>query len=250
MPHRHEVLAVIPARGGSAGLPGKNIRPFAGLPLICHSIRLARLCPEIDRCVVSTDSAEIARVAREHGGDVPFLRTPDLARDDTPLWPVLQDTLKRVEKEEGASYQYLLLLDPTSPTRLPAHVSEGVRRLRDNPEADGIVSVSRPEFHPVWHAVVEKDGWMEDLIPGASRLNRRQDAPVVYRINGLVYIWRTPAVRARPSWREGTRLLMLETTEDRAVSIDTLEQFRRAEVLVESGFLPLPWLHAGSGPAS
>jgi len=75
------VLAVIPARGGSKGLPGKNIRPMAGVPLIAHSLMLARMCPEIDRCVVSTDAESIAKVAREHGGDVPFLRPAELAHD-------------------------------------------------------------------------------------------------------------------------------------------------------------------------
>ena len=244
------LLAVIPARGGSSGLPGKNIRPFAGIPLIAHSIRLARMCPEIGRCVVSTDSPEIAAVARQHGGDVPFLRPPELARSDTPIWPVLRHALETVEREAGAAFDRVLLLDPTSPTRLPEHVAAAARRLAGNPEADGVIAVSRPDFNPVWHCVVERDGWMEDLAAGGARIQRRQDAGPVYRINGLLYLWRAAAVRSRPSWREGTRLLLLETPEERAVSIDTLEQFRRAELLVKAGIVPLPWLERDPGAAS
>ena len=96
------ILAVIPARSGSKGLPGKNVRTFAGLPLIAHSIRLAKLCPEIARCVVSTDSEEIAEIARAHGGDVPFLRPAELAQDDTPMWPVVQHSLREME-QRGAT---------------------------------------------------------------------------------------------------------------------------------------------------
>src|SRR5690348_16189824 len=88
MHEKNRVLAVIPARGGSKGLPGKNIRPFAGLPLIAHTIHYAQSCPEITRAIVSTDSPQIAEVAKEHGGDVPFLRPSELADDKTSLWPV------------------------------------------------------------------------------------------------------------------------------------------------------------------
>src|SRR6476659_10209617 len=113
------VLAVVPARGGSKGLPGKNIRPLAGLPLLAHSLRAAALVPSVTRCIVSTDSPEIAAVARGAGGDVPFDRPTELAADETPMAPVLRHALAFVEEHEGAAYDYLLLLDPTSPVRRP-----------------------------------------------------------------------------------------------------------------------------------
>lgn len=235
------VLAVVPARGGSQGLPGKNIRPLMGLPLIAHSIALAKLCPEITRCVVSTDSDEIAAVARAHGGEVPFLRPAELARADTPMWPVLRHALAEVEREEGRPYDFLLLLDPTSPTRLPGDVSAAVARLLAS-DADGIVSVSKPEFSPLWHTVVEKDGLMADWLPDAARIDRRQDAPEIYRINGLLYAWRTAFVRTADGWRAGGRNLMLEVPDERAVSIDDEAQFRRAEALARGGILPMPWM--------
>src|SRR4051794_37978762 len=129
-------LAVIPARGGSRGLPGKNIRSLAGLPLLVHSLRCAALAPEIARTVVSTDSAKIAEVARAHGGDVPFLRPAALATDEAPMMPVLAHAVAAVEAEEGRAYGSVLLLDPTSPTRLPEDVTRAVALLEADPAAD------------------------------------------------------------------------------------------------------------------
>jgi N-acylneuraminate cytidylyltransferase len=234
------ILAVIPARGGSKGLPGKNVRAFAGLPLIAHSILLAKRCPEIGRCVVSTDSEEIAEVARQFGAEVPFTRPPELARDDSPLWEVLRHALGAA----GQGEELLLLLDPTSPAREPADVAKAMQLLRGRPEADGVIAVSKPDFNPIWHCVVEQDGWMKDFDAAGGAYARRQDVPPVYRINGSLYLWRTPFVRAQSeaTWRRGKHL-MLQTPESRAMSIDTLEQFARAELLVKHGFIPLAWLH-------
>lgn len=237
---RPRMLAVIPARGGSKGLPGKNVRPLMGLPLIAHSIRLARLCPEVTRCVVSTDSDEIAAVARAHGGDVPFLRPAALAQADTPMWPVLQHALAEAERLEGSRYDLLLLLDPTSPTRLPGDVRDAAALLSD--DDDGIVSVSEPEFNPLWHTVIEKDGRMADWLPQAAAISRRQDAPAIYRINGLLYLWRAAFVRRARDWRAEGRHRMLVVPEARAASIDDLPQFERVEALARAGLLAMPWL--------
>ena len=235
------VLAVIPARGGSEGLPGKNVRTFLGLPLIAHSIKLAELCPEITRCVVSTDSKEIAASAKRVGGDVPFLRPAQLAHSNTPMWPVLQHALAEVERSEGARYDLLMLLDPTSPTRLPNDVKEATRLLSRG-GADGVVCVSRPEFNPAWHTVVEKNGLMLDWQPKAARITRRQQAPTIYRINGLLYLWRTEFVRRARDWRSEGRHRLLVVPDARATSIDDREQFDRAEALVRAGLLKMPWL--------
>lgn len=235
------LLAVIPARGGSQGLPGKNLRPLAGLPLIAHSISLAKLCPEIDRVIVSTDDQKIAEVSKRHGADVPFLRPAALAASDTPMWPVLRHALDACETG-GARYEFLLLLDPTSPTRLPADVAGAFARLRASPEAVGIVAASEPEFSPLWHSVTEKDGWMSDFIDGAARYARRQDVPRILRINGLVYIWRTDFMRTHDGWRNQGPHLLHETPDLRASSIDTLEQFQKTEALLRSGLIKLPWL--------
>lgn len=246
MPARR--LAIIPARGGSKGLPGKNIRPFMGLPLIAHSIAFAKMCPEIARCLVSTDAPEIAAVARQFGAEVPFLRPAPLAQDTTPLWAVVRHALEVVESDGAAPYDKVILLDPTSPAREPSDVTTALARLRAVPSADGIVSVSRPDFNPIWHCVVERDGWMTDLMAAAADYERRQEVPTVYRMNGALYIWRTSFVREQSeSWRRTGRHLIVEIPESRAMSIDTQEQFDQAEWLVTSGRITLPWLAEAKG---
>jgi N-acylneuraminate cytidylyltransferase len=234
-------LAVVPARGGSKGFPGKNVQPLAGLPLLVHSLRLAELCPEVDRTVVSTDSEEIARTAAACGAELPFLRPPELARDETPMLPVLRHALAELDPE-GERYELLLLLDPTSPGRLPEDVARAHELLRRTPEADGVVSVSEPPFNPLWHAVVERDGFMEPLHAEARTFGRRQDVPRVLRINAALYLFRVEFLRReREAWQNG-RHRLLEIPDLRAFHIDTEEDFRVCELVLESGLVRLPWL--------
>jgi N-acylneuraminate cytidylyltransferase len=238
------ILCVIPARGGSKGLPGKNIRPLAGLPLIAHSIRCAGMCPRVSRAIVSTDSGEIAAVARAHGAAVPFMRPPELAGDRTPMLPVLQHALREMERIDGARYGSVLLLDPTSPGRVPSDVAECARRLEADPRADGVVGVSRPEFNPYWHCMVERDGYMAPLIPGAGSFARRQDLPAVFRINASVYLWRRDfLLEAGGSWMGG-RHLMHEIPESRAIHIDDIDEFERADLMIRHGLIRFPWMEA------
>jgi CMP-N,N'-diacetyllegionaminic acid synthase len=234
-------LAVIPARGGSKGVPGKNLRPLAGLPLIVHSLRLAGLCPELARTVVSTDAEEIAELARAAGGDVPFLRPAELARDETPMLPVLRHALEELDPE-GDRYELLLLLDPTSPGRLPEDVAVAHAVLASRPDADGVVSVSEPGFNPYWHAVVERDGLLEPLLPEARTFGRRQDLPRVLRINAALYLFRAAFLRAEgESWLNG-RHVPLEVPDVRAFHLDQPVDFTVAEALIADGVVRLPWL--------
>ncbi|MDP2600230.1 MAG: acylneuraminate cytidylyltransferase family protein [Deltaproteobacteria bacterium] len=237
------MLALIPARGGSKGLPGKNIRPLADYPLIAHSIFMAKMCSKIHRIVVSTDDPKIAEIAKDYGAEVPFLRPKELARDDTPMWPVIRHALKSVETLEKEKYKYLLLLDPTSPGRTPDDVEKAVERLENNPDADGIIGVSRPHFNPIWHCVVEKDGWMKPLIEEGTKYHRRQDVPAVYRINASLYIWRCDFIyRSENDWMKEGRYLMHEIPEARAIHIDELSEFEMAELLIKKNLIMLPWI--------
>ena len=240
-----ETLAVVPARGGSKGLPGKNVRPLAGLPLIEHSLRLAALCAEIARTVVSTDAAEIADVARAAGGEV-LDRPPALAQDETPMLPVLRHALEALDPE--GRYERLLLLDPTSPGRLPEDVRRAHELLAARKDADGVVTVSEPPFNPIWHAVVERDGFLEQLFGEGRAFGRRQDVPRVLRINAALYLFRASFLRsARETWLDG-RHLALEIPELRAFHIDTERDLRLCELVLEAGLVRLPWLGPTAPP--
>ncbi|MFZ0312894.1 MAG: acylneuraminate cytidylyltransferase family protein [Candidatus Korobacteraceae bacterium] len=245
------MLAVIPARGGSKGLPGKNIRPLAGLPLIAHSIRLAERCGEIDRCIVSTDSEEIAEVARANGAEVPFLRPAELAQDDTPMWTVLQHALREMEQRDNRRFGSLLLLQPTAPCRLPEDVSHAVEVLDAEPAAVGVVAVSEPPFNPRWVCVEESGGYMKRLVAENTSYTRRQDVPNVYRINGLLYLWRrdhvvhslAPKYFAEPH-------CMLVVPEIRAGDVDTGQDLAMMELLLREGLIQLPWLESSANTKS
>lgn len=239
------VLAVVPARGGSKGLPGKNVRPLAGLPLIAHSLRAAAAMRTVTRCVVSTDDPEIARVARENGGDVPWLRPVELATDSTPMAPVLRHALAAVE-EEGLPFDAVVLLDPTSPARMPAEVDAAVEQLLGTPELDGVIAVSQPSFNPLWVGVrpcPEEPGVLERYFPEGAGVTRRQDVAPYFRINGAFYVWTADFVRRlEASWFDEGRHGMVEIPESRAFAVDYLEEFEDLEAAIERGRLALPWL--------
>jgi len=250
-PRPQRILAVIPARGGSKGLPGKNIRPLCGMPLIAHSIRAAALTPEVTRCVVTTDSAQIAEVVRAHGGEAPFLRPAELARDDTPMAPVVRHALEWVERDEGTAYDAVLLLDPTSPARVPQQLSGAAATLARNPGLDGVISVSEPTFNPVWVGVrsgPSQAGALTRYFDSGAGITRRQDADRFLRINGNFYLWRGAFVRRlQTSWFDEGVHAGAEIPEAQAFSIDDDYEFRLIEALVGAGIISLPWLEATEG---
>jgi CMP-N-acetylneuraminic acid synthetase len=231
------IVALVPARGGSKGIPGKNVAPLAGRPLIEYTLRFARACPEIERTLVSTDDKEIAAVAAAAGGEVIY-RPAELAADDTPLWPVMRHALDQVDP----AIEFLLVLEPTGPFRLTEDLATAIARLVETPTADGIVAVSRPDFNPIWVCVVERDGWMENLVEEGRTFERRQDLPDVFRINGLFFLFRTSFVRElSASWMRG-RILTHEVPEQRALHIDHPHQLEIGTLMLENGLVELPWL--------
>jgi CMP-N,N'-diacetyllegionaminic acid synthase len=142
------VLAVVPARGGSKGIPGKNIRKIGEFSLVQIAVTAASLVPEIDRVIVSTDDPGIAKIATEHGADVPYLRPAELATDVTPMIDVVEELVSRLEKE-GESYDYVLLFQPTTPFRVSHNISKALQLLNSNSCADSCVSLSEViDLHP------------------------------------------------------------------------------------------------------
>jgi CMP-N,N'-diacetyllegionaminic acid synthase len=238
-------LAVIPARAGSKGLPGKNTMVLAGLPLIAHSIRCAKMSSRIDRLIVSTDGEQIAEVARAHGADVPFIRPRELAEDHVPTMPVIRHAVQAVEEQDGKRYASILLLEPTSPGRLPEDIDLAYELLERHPNADGVVACSVPPFNPFWVGVVVENGYMRPAFSGGEKFGRRQDVPKFLRINGSLYLWRRDfALRPSGNWAEG-KLLPLEIPEERALSIDDRHEFEMAKLMLDHGLLKLPWVNQG-----
>jgi CMP-N,N'-diacetyllegionaminic acid synthase len=236
------VLAVVPARAGSKGIAGKNLRPLSGLSLLGHAIRCAQRVGRIARLLVSTDGEEIAQAARALGAEAPFLRPAHLAGDDAPTMPVLQHALDWAQRAEGRRYGSVLLLEPTSPGRLPEDVERALARLDTQPDADGVVACSQPHFNPFYVGVLERDGYLVPALPRPRALTRRQDAPPFLRINGLLYLWRAEFVaRAPADWTSG-RHVALQVPESRALSIDDEHELQVAQALLAQGLWRLPWL--------
>jgi len=160
-----------------------------GKPLITYTIEAAQQSQYRLRVVVSTDDEEIAKVARAAGADVPFLRPPDLARDETPMFPVVQHALHWLEQHEGYRPELVVLLQPTSPLRRAEHIDQGVKLLLET-NADSVISVCEAEHSPYWMRVLDSEGRVMPFIESQREYLRRQDLPAVYRLNGALLITR------------------------------------------------------------
>lgn len=222
------IIATICARGGSKGLPGKNLRPLAGLPLIVHSIRQAQQCPAIGGVYVSTDDQAIARVAREAGAEVPGLRPAELATDAAPKLPAIEHLVRQVEAR-GVVVDTIVDLQPTSPLRTASDI-EGALALSGS--ADLVVSVSEPSHNPYYTlAEADGEGWLALCKPAV--LARRQDAPACWGLNGAIYVWRREALpRAIAQGFWSVRIRGYPMPRRRSVDIDDLEDFEWAEWLL------------------
>lgn len=219
-------LGVIPARGGSKGVPGKNIRPLAGKPLIAWTIEAAHDSGSIDRLVVSTDDEKIADVARRFGAEV-RMRPAALAADDTPTRPVLEYVTRKLEGE-GDVFDAVVTLQPTSPLRMPRHVAEACAQFAADPNADSLVScVAVPHiFNPVSVMKRNARGYLENFL-GGDAITQRQDKPEVFARNGAaVYVTRR---RRIGDFVFGGNLLCYQMDEEFSLDIDTLADFAAAE---------------------
>jgi N-acylneuraminate cytidylyltransferase len=238
------VLAIIPARGGSKGLPGKNVLDLLGKPLLAHSVYLAGQLEHDVRCIVSTDAPEVAAVAREHGAEVPFLRPAELASDTAPMSGVLRHALDEMEKLDGRPYDMVLLLDPTSPTRTAAQVDAAIAKLAGNEDLDGVVAVSEPFFNPTWVGIKRDSPDSEKVVryfQEGTGVIRRQDVERFLRINGSFYVWRADFIRRlKVSWFDEGVHGVLEIPETQSFSIDDEQEFRLVEAVVRAGIAPLP----------
>jgi N-acylneuraminate cytidylyltransferase len=235
-----EILAVIPARGGSQGIPRKNLRPLAGRPLIAWSIAAAQQSRLVSRVLTSTDNEEIAAVARAYGAEVPFLRPAELAQNDTRDLPVFQHVVDWLEKNEGHVPDIVVQLRPTSPLRPPGLVDEAINRLLSDESADSVRSVTTPSQTPFKMWTVTESALQPLLTTDLHEPYNapRQSLPPVYWQTGHVDVFRTRTIRQMESLT-GDRILPVMVDSAYAFDIDTLMHLRLAGEVVAEGRLDL-----------
>ena len=225
------VLGLIPARGGSKGVPRKNVRLLGGKPLIAPTIEAARRAARVDRVLVSTEDDEIASVARAHGAEVPFLRPDSLAQDDTPMLPVIVHALEAT-RAAGWAPDLLCLLQPTFPFRRPEDIDACIEALGDE-EADCVISVHRvpAHFNPHWVYLQQPDGSLRLSTGESEPIPRRQDLPPAFHRSGAVYVSRAETITQHGSLY-GNRVVGYETPAESSCNIDTMDDWARAEAMV------------------
>ncbi len=223
-------LALITARGGSKGVPGKNIRMLGGVPLIVHSIRNALECRDLFyRVIVSNDDEEVAVISRQAGAEVPFRRPAELATDQAKSWPVLQHAVQWVEENDGIKLDWVFLLQPTAPFRNAEDVRASMGLALDG-GCDSVISVVRVlAEHPVLMKRIENDTLVPFSVPEPEGTRRQDYRPKAYMRNGAIYITKRDVLMERDSiWGDTIRPYVMP--EDRSISIDTEIHFAIAEL--------------------
>lgn len=219
------LLALIPARGGSKGIPRKNVKALGGKPLLGWTVNTAKRCPLVKRVVVSTEDCEIAGLAMALGADVPFIRPASLAADDSPgVDPVLHAL------EELPEFDWVLLLQPTSPFRSAEDI-EGIVQLCLSQDAHSAVSVTAVKKHPYWVYRREEQGNLVPMVPDQTPIARRQDLPPAYALNGALYLAQRDWLFNHRSFL-GPGTLAYVMPEHRSVDIDTQLDWDWAEFLI------------------
>jgi N-acylneuraminate cytidylyltransferase/CMP-N,N'-diacetyllegionaminic acid synthase len=222
-------LGIIPARGGSKSIPHKNIREVGGKPLIAWTIEVALKSEKLDRVIVSTDDEEIALISQQWGVKVPFMRPPELARDDTPTLPVLRHAVSSLEAAESYVPDVIVVLQPTSPLRRTEHIDQAVELLLQT-RADSVVSICHSKHSPYWMKRLEGNR-VFPFLNDVREYTRRQDLPAVYRLNGAVYATRYGVLmKQNRILGDDTRALVMDS--ESSIDIDSYLDFRLAEILL------------------
>lgn len=232
------VFGVIPARGGSKGLPGKNLRVLGKLSLIGHAVASARESARLTRFIVSTDSAALADEARRHGAEVPFQRPAELASDEAGMIPVLQHAVRWLETTGGATPDLVVLLQPTSPFRTGADIDATIDKVVST-GADSAQTLVPVGYHPFFMSTLDGDR-VRPLFPEhVGTYSRRQDPPPIYQPSGSVYVTRRHVLmdEGRILGADHCGLVM---GYEASVKIDTAWEFKLAEIVLASGRAPIP----------
>lgn len=225
-------LGLIPARGGSKGIPGKNIKNLAGKPLIAWTIASALKSKTCSRLIVSTDDEKIASVAREWGAEVPFIRPAHLATDTSASISVVEHALKWLEENEQCYPEYVMLLQPTSPLRSADDICNCVDIVKIK-NAIAVVSVCEANPHPYIVKKISDTGTLENFVPTEKKIDRRQDMPPAYALNGAIYVTRCDSLISTHSFTpDGTVAYIMP--KERSIDIDSSLDFQFAEFLLST----------------
>lgn len=226
-----EIVGLVPARGGSKGLPGKNLRLLGGRTLVARAVESGLQSRLVNRVILSTDSAAIAEEGKRAGAEVPFLRPAELALDATPTAPVVIHALRWLEENEGARPDILVLLQPTAPLRQPRHVDEALELLLAA-KARSVISVTPVpgHHHPYWQFSI-REGFLCPFTEGGKTPPRRQDLPPTYTRNGAIYAaWAEEWLSGRMAYGPGCVPYVMEPGE--SVNIDSPEDMVLAECIM------------------
>ena len=228
-----KILGLITARAGSKGLPGKNVKPLAGKPLIAYTIDAAQQSGAFDRLILSTDDPQAAAIARSLGCEVPFERPADLAKDDTAHLPVVQHAVAWLDEHDHYHPDAVMLLQPTSPLRQPRHIREAVDLLATS-GASSVVSVSAVPDHYVPSRMLQVDASGDATLfvtgePVRRRVNRRQDMRPAWVMNGAIYLFRTAVLFDPEPSLYGDRCTAYVMPPAHGLSIDTPEDWTEVE---------------------
>jgi CMP-N-acetylneuraminic acid synthetase len=225
-----EFIAIIPARGGSKRLPGKNIRPLAGKPLIGWAIEAALSVPVITEVMVTTDDTKIADVAKQFGAQIPFLRPAALSSETAGTTEVILHTLEYYRNERSTEFEFLILLQPTSPLREAQDIIDAITVLKSK-NADAVVSVSPCQHSPLWSNTLPEDQSLKNFLPEKWLGVRSQDLPQYFRLNGAIYICRVKAFEEQRSLFLKDSIFAYPMPVEKSVDIDSEVDFVCAEFL-------------------
>lgn len=225
------ITCCIGARGGSKGVPGKNSRALLGKPLIAWTIEQAKMCPEISRVVVSTDSEQIAAIGREYGAEVPFMRPSRLADDNAGKWEVWQHALAETERFFDEKTDVFVDLDCTSPLRDVSDISNAIA-LFLNSDVDGVFSVCEARKNPYFNMVEQKEGRIQICKELPGKIVRRQDAPKVFEHVASIYVLSPDYVRSGTGLLSG-RAIGYDIGVEKSLDVDSEFDFKLIEFLMQ-----------------
>lgn len=228
-----KALYIIPARGGSKGIPHKNIKVLDGKPLICHSIDIARMFTSDENICVTTDDDKILAVVEDYGLKVPFKRPEALATDTAGTYEVIMHALD-FYKAKGKYYDIVVILQPTSPFRRYEDVKKCLDLYSDN--YDMVVSVKRASANPYYDCFEPNENGFLTISKGDGSYRRRQDAPAVYEYNGAVYVMRVGALE-KMNYDDFKRIGFIEMDDYSSLDLDTMLDWKYAELLLKEGLI-------------